>query len=111
MNEIKMNKPRDIEKEAMNIPTIDYGTSFLGNLYRELTYTEKTKLMQEWFKVSEPPVMIDTVGSDVPDMFKGNNALEERLVTKIIEAQNAPAAMSAWASDPGKTLKILVQFD
>ena len=43
--------------------------------------------------------------------LKGNSTLEEKLVTKIVKAQEAPSAMSEWASDPGKTLKILVQFD
>ena len=43
-------------------PKIIYGTSFLGNLYRELSETEKLSIMKEWFKVSEGPVMIDTAG-------------------------------------------------
>lgn len=43
--------------------------------------------------------------------LKRNNELEKKLITKVVEVQNAPAAMSEWASDPGNTLKILVQFD
>ena len=62
MNKTRVYKPKDTEPGAMNIPKIVYGTSFLGNLYRELTISEKTQIMQEWFKVSEPPVMIDTAG-------------------------------------------------
>ena len=50
------------KKRGINIPSIIYGTSFLGNLYRELTYKEKMAIMQEWFRVSEGPVMIDTAG-------------------------------------------------
>ena len=43
-------------------PKIIYGTSFLGNLYRELSETEKLDIMQEWFNVSDGMVMIDTAG-------------------------------------------------
>lgn len=57
-----MNSTKQVGNAAINIPKIVYGTSFLGNLYRELTITEKTRIMQEWFKVSETPVMIDTAG-------------------------------------------------
>ena len=44
------------------IPTIIYGTSFLGNLYQELPESVKLELMQEWFKVSELTPMIDCAG-------------------------------------------------
>ena len=55
-----MNK----QTESQNVfyPSIIYGTSFLGNLYRELSEAEKLDLMQEWFKVSDGMVMIDTAG-------------------------------------------------
>ncbi|WP_163717780.1 aldo/keto reductase [Mangrovibacterium lignilyticum] len=43
-------------------PPIIYGTSFLGNLYRELSWDEKLSLMKEWFKVSDGTVMIDSAG-------------------------------------------------
>ncbi len=43
-------------------PQIIYGTSFLGNLYRELSETEKLNIMREWFNVSDGAVMIDTAG-------------------------------------------------
>ncbi|WP_299580466.1 aldo/keto reductase [uncultured Sunxiuqinia sp.] len=49
-------------KSGLNFPTIIYGTSYLGNLYRELSETEKLNLMQEWFKVSDGKVMIDSAG-------------------------------------------------
>ncbi len=43
-------------------PQIIYGTSYLGNLYRELSEAEKLSLMQEWFKVADGKVMIDSAG-------------------------------------------------
>lgn len=52
------NKP-NIE----NYPAIIYGTSFLGNLYRELSEDEKLTLIKEWFRVSDDGVvMIDSAG-------------------------------------------------
>ena len=47
---------------AAKYPTIIYGTSFLGNLYRELSETEKLTLIKEWFRVSDGTVMIDSAG-------------------------------------------------
>ncbi len=46
----------------LNFPRIIYGTSYLGNLYRELSKSEKLTLMKEWFKVADGPVMIDSAG-------------------------------------------------
>lgn len=43
-------------------PPIIYGTSYLGNLYRELSWEEKLAIMQEWFKVADGKVMIDSAG-------------------------------------------------
>lgn len=43
-------------------PSIIYGTSYLGNLYRELSWEDKISLMAEWFKVSDGKVMIDSAG-------------------------------------------------
>jgi len=43
-------------------PRIIYGTSYLGNLYRELPMEEKLALMQEWFNVTDGKVMIDSAG-------------------------------------------------
>ncbi len=57
-----MNRTTQLKKATFNIPKIVYGTSFLGNLYRELTSPEKTMIMKEWFNVSDAPVMIDTAG-------------------------------------------------
>ncbi|WP_372772074.1 aldo/keto reductase [Mangrovibacterium sp.] len=49
-------------KTGISCPRIIYGTSYLGNLYRELPMDEKLALMQEWFKVTEGKVMIDSAG-------------------------------------------------
>jgi D-threo-aldose 1-dehydrogenase len=43
-------------------PPIIYGTSYLGNLYRELSWDEKLLLMKEWFNVADGKVMIDSAG-------------------------------------------------
>ncbi|MGD9928460.1 MAG: aldo/keto reductase [Mangrovibacterium sp.] len=53
---------RYLGRTGLACPPIIYGTSFLGNLYRELMEAEKLALMQEWFKVADGPVMIDTAG-------------------------------------------------
>ncbi len=49
----------------IGLPTgrrIIYGTSYLGNLYREMSAAEKIALMQEWFRVEDGTVMIDSAG-------------------------------------------------
>lgn len=53
---------RYLGKTGLPCPPIIYGTSYLGNLYRELSEAEKLALMQEWFKVAEGRVMIDSAG-------------------------------------------------
>ena len=44
------------------MPQVVYGTSYLGNLYRELPYVEKLELIKRWFQCTEKPVVIDTAG-------------------------------------------------
>jgi len=34
----------------------------------------------------------------------------DRMITRQVEPENAPAALEEWAADPGKTMKILVDF-
>ncbi|MBN1985440.1 MAG: aldo/keto reductase [Prolixibacteraceae bacterium] len=53
---------RHLGKTGIACPPIIYGTSYLGNLYRELTEAEKQTIIREWFNVSEGPVVIDTAG-------------------------------------------------
>ena len=47
---------------GLKVPQIIYGTSYLGNLYRELPYSEKLALMKKWFECTEKPVVIDSAG-------------------------------------------------
>jgi len=49
-------------KTGLHFPPIIYGTSYLGNLYKELSHDEKRTLMQEWFKVANGTVVIDSAG-------------------------------------------------
>ncbi len=53
---------RQLGKTGISCPAVIYGTSFLGNLYRELSETEKMALIREWFRVADERVMIDTAG-------------------------------------------------
>lgn len=55
-------KSKSLGKTNIIVPPIIYGTSYLGNLYRELTWEEKRTLMKEWFIVADEKVMIDTAG-------------------------------------------------
>lgn len=47
---------------GIECPRIIYGTSYLGNLYKELPAEEKLALMKEWFRVTEGKVVIDSAG-------------------------------------------------
>lgn len=47
---------------GLTIPGVIYGTSYLGNLYRELPRDEKTALIKKWFECTESPVYIDSAG-------------------------------------------------
>ena len=49
-------------KTGLYVPRVVYGTSYLGNLYRELPYPEKLELIRQWFQCTEKPVVIDTAG-------------------------------------------------
>ncbi|WP_319480195.1 aldo/keto reductase [uncultured Draconibacterium sp.] len=57
-----MSTTRLLGKTGITCPQIIYGTSYLGNLYRELSEAEKLNLMQEWFNVADGKVMIDSAG-------------------------------------------------
>ena len=57
-----MKHNRELGKTGIECPPIIYGTSYLGNLYKALSNLEKLHLMQEWFRVSDGKVMIDTAG-------------------------------------------------
>jgi D-threo-aldose 1-dehydrogenase len=57
-----MGDKREFGKTGLVCPPIIYGTSYLGNLYRELSQEEKLDLMSEWFKVGNGNVTIDSAG-------------------------------------------------
>jgi D-threo-aldose 1-dehydrogenase len=43
-------------------PQVVYGTSYLGNLYKALSYKEKLALIARWFECTDTPVVIDSAG-------------------------------------------------
>ena len=49
-------------KTGLSVPTLIYGTSFMGNLYHELPEEVKLQIMQQWFAVSSSAPMIDCAG-------------------------------------------------
>lgn len=53
---------KELGRTGIAIPPIVYGTSFMGNLYRELSWDEKLAIMKEWFKAADGRVMIDSAG-------------------------------------------------
>jgi len=57
---IGTNKP--FGKTGLTVPSIIYGTSFMGNLYHELPPETKLEIMKKWFEVSESVPMIDSAG-------------------------------------------------
>jgi D-threo-aldose 1-dehydrogenase len=59
---MKLALKNKLGKTGMEVPGIIYGTSYLGNLYLDLSYDEKKKLVQGWFDCTEKPVMIDSAG-------------------------------------------------
>ncbi len=59
---VSRKRSRFLGKTGISCPPVIYGTSFLGNLYRELSENEKLALMAEWFKVSDGHVLIDSAG-------------------------------------------------
>ncbi len=59
---MKLIKKTALGKSGLEIPEMIFGTSYLGNLYRELAYAEKLELIRGWFQCVEKPVVIDTAG-------------------------------------------------
>lgn len=57
-----MRSEKQLGNTGIICPPIIHGTSYLGNLYRELPEDDKMALMSEWFRVSTGRVMIDTAG-------------------------------------------------
>lgn len=63
MNTVKNTlAPRPLGKTGLTVPPIIYGTSFMGNLYQELPWEVKLKIMQQWLAVTQGTPMIDSAG-------------------------------------------------
>jgi D-threo-aldose 1-dehydrogenase len=58
-NKIELNS---LGKTGLQVPPIIYGTSFMGNLYRELPWHTKLEIMKEWFNATDLPVVVDSAG-------------------------------------------------
>jgi len=59
---MKLTTKKALGNTGLQVPQVVYGTSYLGNLYRELSIEEKLELMKRWFECTEKPVVIDTAG-------------------------------------------------
>jgi len=59
---MKLSTKKALGQTGLQVPQVVYGTSYLGNLYRELPYEEKLELMKRWFECTEKPLVIDTAG-------------------------------------------------
>ncbi len=59
---MKLTSKKPLGRTGLLVPKVVYGTSYLGNLYREFPYGEKLELIKRWFECTEKPVVIDTAG-------------------------------------------------
>lgn len=59
---MKLATKKALGNTGLKVPQVVYGTSYLGNLYRELPMEEKMELIRRWFQCTEKPVVIDTAG-------------------------------------------------
>lgn len=60
MEKLKYKNP--FGKTGLYVPQIIYGTSYLGNLYSDLSDDVKLEIVKKWFECTEIPVVIDTAG-------------------------------------------------
>jgi len=68
----KLEKKRAFGKTGLCIPSITFGTSCLGNLYRELEWDAKLGIVREWFNCVACPIFADSAGK-----YGAGLALEE----------------------------------
>ncbi|WP_319560551.1 aldo/keto reductase [Marispirochaeta sp.] len=66
------NMRQAIGTTELMVPKLIFGTSALGNLYRELDLSSKLKIVESWFREMDPPVCIDSAGK-----YGAGLALEE----------------------------------
>ncbi len=78
---MKLNIKNKLGNTGLEIPPIVYGTSYLGNLYQDLSYEYKKQLVQGWFDNTEKPVVIDSAGK-----YGAGLALE--MIGQILEDLN-----------------------
>lgn len=58
----RLHEKRPLGASGLVIPPIVFGSSALGNLYREIAYEEKRAIAEQWFGTVEAPVVIDSAG-------------------------------------------------
>lgn len=59
---MKLKSDKALGKTGLIVPSVVYGTSYLGNLYTALSWEDKLAIMARWFECTYKPVMIDTAG-------------------------------------------------
>jgi D-threo-aldose 1-dehydrogenase len=59
---MKLESTNQFGNTGLTIPPIVYGTSYLGNLYKDIGYDKKLELAKGWFDCTEKPVVIDSAG-------------------------------------------------
>jgi D-threo-aldose 1-dehydrogenase len=59
---MKLTSKKPLGRTGLTVPQVVYGTSYLGNLYKALSYQDKLNLIKKWFECTEKPVVIDTAG-------------------------------------------------
>ena len=57
-----LREKRPLGDTGLLIPPIIFGSSALGNLYRELSFDEKRSIAAQWFATVEEPVVVDSAG-------------------------------------------------
>jgi D-threo-aldose 1-dehydrogenase len=117
-------------KTGLRIPSVIYGTSYLGNLYKELPWETKLAIMKEWFAHSEGTVVIDSAGKygaglALETMGKGLKVLgipESRVLISVKlgwyrvplitdEPTFEPGAFEDRTNDPSSVFKMFLEFD
>jgi D-threo-aldose 1-dehydrogenase len=58
----KLKVKKQLGKTGIELPPVIFGTSCLGNLYREIPDDIKLDIIRQWFECVETPVVIDTAG-------------------------------------------------
>jgi D-threo-aldose 1-dehydrogenase len=59
---LPLERTSALGQSGVSIPPVVFGTSALGNLYREIPYSTKLDIARSWFQAVSPKVAIDTAG-------------------------------------------------